>query len=64
MTYVCFLFVLYWFAPFLKFGPLPSENLRCAPELLSIAHEIYNSFDEGFEVRSVVLDISKAFDKV
>ena len=26
-----FFFVLYWFAPFLKFGPLPSENSRCAP---------------------------------
>ena len=32
MTYICFFFVLYWFAPFLKFGPLPSENPRCAPE--------------------------------
>ena len=30
----------------------------------SITHEIFQSFDEGFEVRSVFLDISKAFDKV
>ena len=32
-------------------------------QLLSITHEIFQSFDEGFEVRSVFLDISKAFDK-
>ena len=31
---------------------------------LSITHEIYSSFDDGFEGRSVFLDISKAFDKV
>ena len=29
----------------------------------SITHEIYQSFDEGFHVRSVFLYISKAFDK-
>ena len=33
-------------------------------QLLSISHEIYQSFDEGFDVRSVFLDISKAFHKV
>ena len=27
-------------------------------------YEIYKSFDEGFEVRGVFLDISKAFDRV
>ena len=27
-------------------------------------HEIYKSFDDGFDVRSVFLDISKALDKV
>ena len=27
-------------------------------------HEIYQSFDDGFEVKGVFLDISKAFDKV
>ena len=31
MTYIRFFSPLYWFAPFLKFGPLPSENSRCAP---------------------------------
>ena len=36
----------------------------CINQLLSITHEIFQSFDEGFEVRSVFLDISKAFDKV
>ena len=36
----------------------------CVNQLLAITHEIYKSFDEGFEVRGVFLDISKAFDKV
>ena len=39
----------------------------CVNQLLAITHEIYKSFDEGFEVRGVfldILDISKAFDKV
>ena len=36
----------------------------CINQLLSITHEIYSSFDDGFDVRSVFLDISKAFDKV
>ena len=36
----------------------------CINQLLAITHEIYISFDEGFEVRGVFLDISKAFDKV
>ena len=36
----------------------------CINQLLAISHEIYKSFDEGFEVRGVFLDISKAFDKI
>ena len=36
----------------------------CINQLLSITHEIYNSFDEGLEVRSIFLDIAIAFDKV
>ena len=36
----------------------------CVNQLLAITHEIYKSFDEGFEVRGVFLYISKAFDKV
>ena len=36
----------------------------CVNQLLAITHEIYKSFDEGFEVKVVFLDISKAFDKV
>ena len=36
----------------------------CINQLLSITHEIYSSFDEDLEVRSVFLDISKAFDEV
>ena len=36
----------------------------CINQLLTITDEIYSSFDDRFEVRSVFLDISKAFDKV
>ena len=36
----------------------------CANQLLSITHEIYQSFDDNLEVKAVFLDISKAFDKV
>ena len=36
----------------------------CINQLLSITHEIYKSFDEGFEVRGVFSDISKVFDRV
>ena len=38
----------------------------CVNQLLSITHEIFEAFDcnPTLEVRSVFLDISKAFDKV
>ena len=36
----------------------------CINQLLSITHKIYKSYDEGFEVRGVFLDISEAFDRV
>ena len=36
----------------------------CINQLISITHEIYQSFDDGLEVRGIFLDISKAFDKV
>ena len=36
----------------------------CINKLLSITHEIYQSFDDNLEVRAVFLHISKAFDKV
>ena len=36
----------------------------CINQLISIILEIYQSFDNGLEVRGVFLDISKAFDKV
>ena len=35
----------------------------CINQLIEITHEIYQSFDEGCEVRGVFLDISKASDK-
>ena len=36
----------------------------CTNQLISITQEIHQPFDDGFEVRGVFLDISKAFDKV
>ena len=33
-------------------------------QLISITHKVYKSFDDGFKVRGVFLDISKAFVKV
>ena len=41
-------------------------NDSCVAQLLSITHEIYNSFDynPSVDIRGVFLDISKAFDKV
>ena len=36
----------------------------CINQLLSITHEICSFFDKVLEVRSVILNISKAFDKV
>ena len=33
-------------------------------QILAIIHEICKSLDDGFEVRGVFLDISKAFDKL
>ena len=43
-------------------GIKPGDS--CINQLLSITHEIYQSFDEGFDVRSVFIDISTAFNKV
>ena len=39
-------------------------DYSCINQLLSITHEINKSFDKVFEVSSVFLDISKAFDSV
>ena len=36
----------------------------CINQLIAITHQTYQSFDAGYEVRGVFLDISKAFDKV
>ena len=36
----------------------------CINQFLSITHDIYQSLDQGHEVCSVFLHISKAFDKV
>ena len=36
----------------------------CINQLLSITHERYRSLDESLEARSVLINISKAFDKV
>ena len=39
-------------------------NDSCSNQLLSISHEIYSSFGDGFEVRHIFLDISKGFNKL
>ena len=36
----------------------------CIYQLLSITHDIYYSFDGGFETVTIFLDISEAFYKV
>ena len=36
----------------------------CINQLLSMMHNIFKSFDDDYTVRSVFLDISKAFDRV
>ena len=43
---------------------MPGDS--CVAQLLSITHEIYNSFDynPSVDIRGVFLHISKAFDKV
>ena len=33
----------------------------CINQLLAITHDIFQSLDQGYEVRGVFLDISKAF---
>ena len=43
-------------------GFIPGDS--CILQLLSITHEIYQSFDHGLETRGIFLDISKAFDRV
>ena len=46
MTYIRFIFVLYWFVPFLKFGSLPSENSRYAPETVSSDNKSQDFHDD------------------
>ena len=36
----------------------------CGNQLLPITHQIHKSFDDGHEVRSVFLNMSKSFDKL
>ena len=48
--------------PLIQSGFKPGDS--SINQLLSIAHDIYQSFENGFEVRGIFLDISKAFDKV
>ena len=45
-----------------QLGFKPEDS--CINQLLSITHNIYKSFEDGYEVRGVFLDISKTFDKV
>ena len=41
----------------------PKQGGTCIYRSLSITHEIYQSFENSFEVRGILLYISKAFDK-
>ena len=49
--------------------PISPNQLRfkpgnsCINQILAITHEIYKSFNDGFEVRGVFLDISKGLTK-
>ena len=57
------------FEVFNKNNPMSNElgfkrSDSCVCKRLSITYEIYQSFDNGFEVRGTFFDISKAFDKV
>ena len=45
-----------------QFGFEPEDS--CINQLLSITHEIYKSFVDGFEVRDIFLNISKMFETV
>ena len=36
----------------------------CINQLLSVTHEIYKSFDDGFDIHGAFLYISKAFNQV
>ena len=45
--------------PSAQSGFKPGDS--CINQLLSMIHEIYHSIDEGYEIRGVLLDISKAF---
>ena len=45
-----------------QLGYRPGDS--CVNQLLAITYEIYILFDEGFEIRGVLLDTSKAFNKL
>ena len=57
------------FGFFLDIGLIPANQSGFKPgdsginQLLSRTHNIYKSFDDGYDVRGVFLHISKAFDK-
>ena len=45
-------------------SPVSSDSCTCIRQLLSITHEIFTTFDNRLQVRSLSLHISIAFDKV
>ena len=55
-----FLFKTIWF---LQTNLLSSQETPVLTNFY-LKHKTYKSFDDGFEVKGVFLDISKAFDKV
>ena len=44
--------------------PVFKPKDSCINQIISITHEIYEALDAGLEIKSIFLDISKAFDKV
>ena len=44
--------------------PVFKPGDSCINQLISITNEIYEALDAGLEIKSIFLDISKAFDKV
>ena len=40
------------------------KSLSCSTQLITVVHDLASSIDKGIEVHAVVLDFSKAFDRV
>ena len=61
MKCLTFLLKTIWFS---QTNLVSNQKAPTLTKFLSVTHEIYKSFDDGFEVRGAFLDILKVFDKV